>query len=53
MNVLDSAKLSGRSSSTGTARGPRRPADVVLLNTCAIREKAEEKVYSELGRLRR
>src|SRR5919109_4692197 len=28
-------------------------ADVILLNTCAIREKAEEKVFSKLGELRR
>src|SRR3546814_4986652 len=28
-------------------------ADMVILNTCHIREKAAEKVYSELGRLRR
>ncbi len=27
-------------------------ADVLLLNTCSIREKAQEKVFSELGRLR-
>jgi tRNA-2-methylthio-N6-dimethylallyladenosine synthase len=27
-------------------------ADLVVLNTCHIREKASEKVYSELGRLR-
>ena len=27
-------------------------ADLVLLNTCHIREKAAEKVYSELGRIR-
>jgi tRNA-2-methylthio-N6-dimethylallyladenosine synthase len=26
-------------------------ADIILLNTCSIREKAEDKVYSELGRL--
>ena len=33
---------------------PTRPdgADLVVLNTCHIREKAAEKVYSELGRLR-
>lgn len=28
-------------------------ADIVVLNTCSIREKAEDKVYSELGRLRK
>ena len=27
-------------------------ADVVLLNTCSIREKAQEKVFSDLGRIR-
>ena len=34
---------------------PQTPedADLVILNTCHIREKAAEKVYSELGRLRR
>jgi tRNA-2-methylthio-N6-dimethylallyladenosine synthase len=34
-----------------TAEGPA-DADLVILNTCHIREKAAEKVYSELGRLR-
>ncbi|HJQ99346.1 MAG TPA: tRNA (N6-isopentenyl adenosine(37)-C2)-methylthiotransferase MiaB [Candidatus Polarisedimenticolaceae bacterium] len=53
MNVLDSAKLSGSLEQHGYRRVERADqADVVLLNTCAIREKAEEKVYSELGRLR-
>ena len=38
---------------TATSRD-RAPddADLVILNTCHIREKAAEKVYSELGRLR-
>ena len=35
-------------------RRPKTPADadMVILNTCHIREKASEKVFSELGRLR-
>ena len=28
-------------------------ADIVILNTCSIREKAEEKVFHELGRIRK
>jgi tRNA-2-methylthio-N6-dimethylallyladenosine synthase len=54
MNVYDSQRmgevLGGRGYAvTDTAYG----ADLVILNTCHIREKAAEKVYSELGRLRR
>ena len=53
MNVLDAAKLSGALERHGYRRVERADgADVILLNTCSIREKAEEKVYSELGRLR-
>src|SRR4028119_2113083 len=43
---------------TGSARGdaaPRGPAAracVTLLNACSVRDKAEQKVYSQLGRLR-
>ena len=32
--------------------GDIQEADMVLLNTCNIREKAAEKVYSELGRIK-
>jgi tRNA-2-methylthio-N6-dimethylallyladenosine synthase len=53
MNVYDShrmADLLARDGyvETATAEG----ADLIVLNTCHIREKAAEKVYSELGRLR-
>jgi tRNA-2-methylthio-N6-dimethylallyladenosine synthase len=53
MNVHDSERMAA----TLEARGYRsvaapEDADLVLLNTCHIREKAAEKVYSELGRLR-
>jgi tRNA-2-methylthio-N6-dimethylallyladenosine synthase len=53
MNVHDSEKLAGILERQGLTRasGPSS-ADVILLNTCSIREKAAEKVFSELGRLR-
>ncbi len=35
----------------GADRQPEE-ADVILFNTCSIREKAEEKVFSDLGRVR-
>jgi tRNA-2-methylthio-N6-dimethylallyladenosine synthase len=53
MNVHDSEKLAGALEREGYRRAARiEEADVVLLNTCSIREKASEKVFSELGRLR-
>ena len=54
MNVHDSEKLAGALELEGYVRaeGAAR-ADVILLNTCSIREKAAEKVFGELGRLRR
>ena len=53
MNVLDADKVSGALERRGYERaGSAGDADVVLLNTCSIREKAREKVYSELGRLK-
>lgn len=53
MNVYDASRmvdLLGREGFVET--GTVEEADVVVLNTCHIREKAAEKVYSELGRLR-
>jgi tRNA-2-methylthio-N6-dimethylallyladenosine synthase len=53
MNVLDSDKMSGALEHHGYVRTEDAgEADVVLLNTCSIREKAQEKVFSELGRLK-
>jgi len=53
MNDHDSEKLAGLLAAEGLeAAGHMAEADVVLLNTCSIREKAVHKVYSELGRLR-
>jgi len=53
MNDHDSEKLAGLLEKEGftTATGVE-DADVVLLNTCSIREKAVNKVYTQLGRLR-
>jgi tRNA-2-methylthio-N6-dimethylallyladenosine synthase len=52
MNVHDSEKLAGLLESEGYVRAAGiREADVVLLNTCSVREKAAEKFFSELGRL--
>jgi tRNA-2-methylthio-N6-dimethylallyladenosine synthase len=53
MNVYDSDRMADvlRSLGYGLADSPAE-ADLVLLNTCHIREHASEKVYSELGRLR-
>jgi len=53
MNVYDSERMAGLLAPLGYAEidGPEE-ADLVILNTCHIREKAAEKVYSDLGRLR-
>ena len=54
MNTHDSEKLSGILEELGYAPAESVPqADVLLLNTCSVREKAEEKVFSHLGALRR
>jgi tRNA-2-methylthio-N6-dimethylallyladenosine synthase len=54
MNVHDSEKMAGALGDLGyRATDDLRRADVILLNTCAIREKASQKVYTRLGRLRR
>ncbi|MGD9968502.1 MAG: tRNA (N6-isopentenyl adenosine(37)-C2)-methylthiotransferase MiaB [Hyphomonadaceae bacterium] len=53
MNVYDSERMRDVLAPLGYALAERPDdADLVILNTCHIREKATEKVYSEIGRLR-
>ncbi|MBO6722168.1 MAG: tRNA (N6-isopentenyl adenosine(37)-C2)-methylthiotransferase MiaB [Roseitalea sp.] len=53
MNVYDSQRMADALARDGFVEtGSPDDADMVLLNTCHIREKAAEKVYSEIGRLR-
>lgn len=54
MNVYDSARMADVMAVAGYQMADSADeADLIILNTCHIREKAAEKVYSELGRLRR
>ncbi|MBN9886757.1 tRNA (N6-isopentenyl adenosine(37)-C2)-methylthiotransferase MiaB [Salipiger abyssi] len=51
MNVYDSERMAEAMGGQGYVQTDRpEDADMILLNTCHIREKAAEKVYSELGR---
>jgi tRNA-2-methylthio-N6-dimethylallyladenosine synthase len=53
MNVYDSQRMADTLAPEGFAETARpEDADLVILNTCHIREKAVEKVYSEIGRIR-
>ncbi|MFY0690421.1 MAG: tRNA (N6-isopentenyl adenosine(37)-C2)-methylthiotransferase MiaB [Paracoccaceae bacterium] len=53
MNVYDSERMAEALGEDGyETTDVMEQADMILLNTCHIREKAAEKVYSELGRLR-
>ena len=57
MNVLDGERMGGQLEALGLARaagpGAEAEAKVVILNTCAVREKAQDKVFSALGVLAR
>ncbi len=53
MNVYDSERISDVLAPLGYSLSEEmNEADLIILNTCHIREKAAEKVYSELGRIR-
>lgn len=53
MNVYDGERMAELFAARGMEASDKEDADLVILNTCHIREKAAEKVYSEIGRLRR
>ena len=54
MNVYDGERMAEMFEAQGmTLADEKANADLVVLNTCHIREKAAEKVFSEIGRLRR
>ena len=54
MNVYDSERMKDVLAPTGyMPTETLEDADMVILNTCHIREKASEKVFSDLGRLRK
>ena len=54
MNVSDTERVATTLSSRGYEITPHQTdADVVLINTCSVREKAEQKLYSRVGRIRK
>ena len=53
MNVHDSERMAGLLDQAGLeATLDEAEADVVVINTCSVRERAEEKLYTRLGELR-
>jgi tRNA-2-methylthio-N6-dimethylallyladenosine synthase len=53
MNVYDGERMAEMLDGEGMVAADEMEADLVILNTCHIREKAAEKVYSDIGRMRR
>jgi len=51
MNVHDSERLAGSLEAAGYVRADYDDADVVVINTCAVRENADNKLYGHLGQL--
>lgn len=54
MNEYDSCRMQQLLESNGYSRAASyNDANLILLNTCTVRQKAEDKIYSELGRIKR
>ena len=51
MNVHDSERLSGSLEAAGYVKADGVEADIVVINTCAVRENADNKLYGNLGHL--
>jgi tRNA-2-methylthio-N6-dimethylallyladenosine synthase len=51
MNVHDSERLAGLLEAAGYVRGDGDDVDLVVFNTCAVRENADNRLYGNLGRL--
>lgn len=51
MNVHDSERLSGSLEAAGYVKATDAQADIVVINTCAVRENADNKLYGNLGML--
>ncbi|MCS0499322.1 tRNA (N6-isopentenyl adenosine(37)-C2)-methylthiotransferase MiaB [Protaetiibacter mangrovi] len=51
MNVHDSERLSGSLEAAGYVKATEGEADIVVINTCAVRENADNKLYGTLGHL--
>jgi tRNA-2-methylthio-N6-dimethylallyladenosine synthase len=53
MNLYDAERMADLAAETGYREAARvEDADLIILNTCHIRERASEKIFSELGKLR-
>ena len=52
MNVNDSFWLARSLQRRGFVESPLEKAEVVILNTCSVRDKPEQKVYAALGRIK-
>ena len=53
MNVYDGERMGEMLEGEGMTQAVEGDADIVILNTCHIREKAVDRVYSDIGRLKR